>query len=524
MAKIAGGRVPRKRKRLFLSRLVPVLLALALQGGFIVFAVTTLQKNFFAFYLVTIIVTVAVTLWILSSRDNPAYKLAWMVPILVFPVFGALFYLFWGTDRLARKMRRTLDAMTEHISSAFPELAFPAPGEGSAMDDELDALARHQGRYLHNYAYSPLWGNTRSEYLSTGEEKFARLLEELEKAEKYIFMEYYIIEPGEMWNTVLEVLARKAKAGVDVRVIYDDYGCMKTLPAGYPRKLAKMGIRCAVFNPIRPVLSAYINSRDHRKITVIDGRAAFTGGINIADEYINRVDKYGHWKDVAIFLEGDSAWSFTVMFLGLWEYLRSENGNFLQYRPAVLPAQPGASGFVQPFADRPMDGESVGENVYLSLIHQAEKYLYITTPYLIIGNELTIALSLAAKSGTDVRIITPHRGDNFFVHSATRAYYRQLIECGVKIYEYTPGFIHSKCFVADDKYAVVGTINMDFRSLYLHFECGVWLYKTDTVMEIKHDFLDTLSACGEVTVESVLHMPVIQKIIGRIMRIFSPLL
>ncbi len=524
MAKVAGGRVPRKRKRLFLSRLVPVLLALALQGGFIVFTVTTLQKNFFAFYLVSIAVSIAVTLWILSSRDNPAYKLAWMVPILFFPVFGALFYLFWGSDRLARKMRRTLDAMTEHISSAVPELASPAPGEGSVLDSELDALACHQGRYLHRFAFSPLWGNTRTEYLSTGEEKFIRLLGELEKAEKYIFMEYYIIEPGEMWDSVLKVLERKAAAGVDVRVIYDDYGCMKTLPAGYPRKLRKQGIKCAVFNPIRPVLSAYINSRDHRKITVIDGRVAFTGGINIADEYINRVDKYGHWKDVAIFLEGAAVWSFTVMFLGLWEYLLGEKENFLQYRPDSLPAQPGASGFVQPFADRPMDGESVGENVYLSLIHQAEKYLYITTPYLIIGNELTIALSLAAKSGTDVRIITPHRGDNFFVHSATRSYYRQLVESGVKIYEYTPGFIHSKCFVADDKYAVVGTINMDFRSLYLHFECGVWLYKTDTIADIRNDFLNTLSSCGEITAETMEKMPVVQKFIGRIMRIFSPLL
>lgn len=524
MAKIAGGRVPRKRKRLFLSRSVPVILSLALQAGFIVFAVTALQKSFFAFYLVTIVVTVAVTLWILSSRDNPAYKLAWMVPILIFPVFGALFYLFWGTDRLARKMRRTLDAMTEHICAALPELQLPAPGDGSVMDPSLDALARHQGHYLHQYAFSPLWANTRTEYLPTGEVKFRRLLEELEKAENYIFMEYYIIEPGEMWNTVLEVLERKAASGVDVRVIYDDYGCMKTLPAKYSRKLGKRGIKCAVFNPIRPVLSAYINSRDHRKITVIDGRAAFTGGINIADEYINRVDKYGHWKDVAIFLEGDAAWSFTVMFLGMWEYLRGEKGDFLQYRPPSLPEIPDASGFVQPFADRPMDGESVGENVYLSLIHRAERFLYITTPYLIIDNELTIALSLAAKGGTDVRIITPHRGDNFFVHAATRAYYRQLIECGVKIYEYTPGFIHSKCFVADDRYAVVGTINMDFRSLYLHFECGVWLYETQTIAVIKRDFLNTLMACEEITEEVVEKMPVFQKFLGRIMRIFSPLL
>lgn len=524
MTKIAGGRVPRKRKRLFFYRLVPVLLALTLQMSFIGFAVTALQKSFFAFYLVTIAVTITVTLWILSSRDNPAYKLAWMVLILVFPVFGALFYLFWGTDRLARKMRRTLDAMTEHIFDALPELLLPAPGDGSVMDASLDGLARHQGRYLHRYAFSPLWANTRTEFLPTGEAKFRRLLEELEKAENYIFMEYYIIEPGEMWAAVLSVLARKAASGVDVRVIYDDYGCMKTLPAGYPRKLGKKGIKCAVFNPIRPVFSAYINSRDHRKITVIDGRVAFTGGINIADEYINRVDKYGHWKDVAIFLEGDAAWSFTVMFLGMWEYLKGEKGDFLQYRPPSILAIPGASGFVQPFADRPMDGESVGESVYLSMIHQADEYLYITTPYLIIDNELTIALSLAAKGGTDVRIITPHRGDNFFVHSATRAYYSQLLECGVKIYEYTPGFIHSKCFVADDRYAIVGTINMDFRSLYLHFECGVWLFDTATVADIKKDFLHTLNSCGEITVDIVSKMPVIQKFVGRIMRILSPLL
>jgi len=524
MPRIAGGRVPRKRKRLFLSRLFPLFLSFTLQAVFIGVTVTTLQKNFFAFYFISVLVAAVVTFWILSSRENPAYKVAWMVPLLIFPVFGALFYLFWGSDRLARKMRKNLDLMTDHIYSALPELELPAPGTGSAMDEGLDAHARHQGQYLHCHAYSPLWNNTKTEYLSTGELKFRRLLEELEKARSYIFMEYYIIEPGQMWNSLLDVLERKARVGVDVRVIYDDYGCMKTLPAKYPRQLGEKGIRCEVFNPIRPVFSAYINSRDHRKITVIDGTVAFTGGINLADEYINRVDKFGHWKDVAIYLEGSAAWSFTVLFLGMWEYLSGEKEDYQQYRPPEELPVKNASGYVQPFADRPMDGESVAENVYLSLIYRAENYLYITTPYLIIDNELTVALSLAAKSGTDVRIITPHRGDNFFIHAATRSYYRQLLESGVRIYEYTPGFIHSKCFVADDLYAVVGTINMDFRSLYLHFECGAWLYKTDTVTDVRDDFLTTLESCGEITFETVDKMPVIQKLVGRIMRIFSPLL
>ncbi|HHU36363.1 MAG TPA: cardiolipin synthase [Treponema sp.] len=525
MASLDSGRVPRKRKRLFLSRAVPVVLALAVQIAFVYVVVTVVQRNFYAFYFLSVFVSIVITLWILSSSNNPAYKITWIVPILVFPLFGALFYLFWGSDRLARKMRRKLNAKTVHICEALPELQLPAPGEGGEIDTRMDGVSRHVSRYLHRYAKSPVWENTQTEYLALGELKLRRLLEELEKAERYIFMEYYIIEPGEMWNAILSVLERKAKAGVDVRVIYDDYGCMRTLPASFPKELREKGIQCAVFNPIRPVLSAYINSRDHRKITVIDGIAAFTGGINLADEYINRVDKYGHWKDVSIFLLGDAAWSFTVMFLGMWEYLVGTKDTFSNYRPsAPLQPFPESTGFVQPFADRPMDGESVGENVYLSLIHRAEDYLYITTPYLIIGNELTVALSLAAKGGTDVRIITPHRGDNFFIHAATRAYYKQLVESGVKIYEYTPGFIHSKSFVADDSYAVVGTINMDFRSLYLHFECGVWLYKTDTVMEIKNDFLKTLEACGQITKETLADMPFLERFVGRIMRILSPLL
>ena len=311
-------------------------------------------------------------------------------------------------------------------------------------------------------------------------------------------------------------------AGVEVRVIYDDIGSMFTLPADYSKRLEKEGIKCRVFNRLVPVVSLRQNNRDHRKYMIIDGKVAFTGGINMADEYINAKERFGHWKDSAIRLEGDAVWSMTVSFLSMWDFTASQEEQLSVFKPN--PAPSGEAGYVQPYHDCPWDHESVGQTVYLNLINRAKKYVYITTPYLVIDYSITMALTTAAKSGVDVRIITPHIPDKKTVFEVTRAHYKELLSAGVKIYEYEPGFIHSKNFVVDDRYATVGTVNMDYRSMFLHFENGVLLYDTPSVADVKSDFLDTQEKSLEVTYEDCLSVPLYRRMFRGVLRAFATLL
>jgi cardiolipin synthase len=349
------------------------------------------------------------------------------------------------------------------------------------------------------------------------------MLEEMKKAEHYLFLEYFIIEEGEMWGPMVEIMRERASAGVDVRLIYDDFGCVTKLPTNYRRKMEAMGIKCCVFNPYIPILSARLNNRDHRKLLIIDGKVGFTGGINLADEYINRVERFGHWKDAGILLRGEAVWSMTIMFLAMWEYVRGTREDIENYRPA-LPAAETYHGYVQPYTDYPLDNEPVGETVYLNLISKARDYVYIMTPYLIIDNEMVTALTTAAKSGIDVRIITPHIPDKWYVHALTRAYYELLVEAGVRIYEYTPGFIHSKVFCVDGQYATVGTINLDFRSLYLHFENGVWLYDADCIGQVEADFKKTFPICQEISLEQCRATKWYVRLGRACLRLFAPLM
>ena len=329
-----------------------------------------------------------------------------------------------------------------------------------------------------------------------------------------------------MWDSILKILERKVKEGVEVRVLYDGFGCLLTLPDDYFRTLREKGIQCIEFNPLIPVLTMFMNNRDHRKILVVDGHTGFMGGINLADEYINAKVKHGHWKDAAVMLRGDAVWSLATMFLTMWDSISDEElSDPERYRP--LPEElPGSfSGIVQPYADSPLDRDLVGEMVYLNIINRAQRYLYICTPYLIVDNETLTALLLAAKSGVDVRIITPHIGDKWYVHLLTRACYPQLVRGGVKIYEYTPGFIHSKTFVSDDEVATVGTINLDYRSLYLHFECGLWMAHSSCISAVRDDFLETLRVCEQVTLDSpFLKLNGFERLLRAVLRIFAPLM
>lgn len=508
-------------KKFVLHRVTFLAIAILIQLTIFIGAILKFNDYFIIFYTASIVLSIAVVLGIINNHTNPAYKIAWIIVILVFPFFGGLFYIFWGRNKLSKRARHNMKSIVDKTKKALP------PQEFTIRDmEEQNKIAANQSRYIQNYGYYPPYRNTSTEYIPEGEIKFEKLKEELRKAEHYIFLEYFIIGKGIMWDSILEILVEKVAEGVDVRVIYDDAGCLFTLPYKYYKKLENVGIKCCVFNPLVPLLSPMLNNRDHRKITIIDGHTGFTGGINLADEYINRAEKYGHWKDSAIMLKGEAVWSMTVMFLSMWNYIRGIEEDFQQFKPISLPEVKleDSYGYIQPFADNPLDEETVGQIVYLNLINKAQKYVYITTPYLIIDNEMVTALTAAAKGGVDIRIITPNCADKWYVHAVTRTYYRILIESGVKIYEYTPGFIHSKIYVSDDEYGVVGTINMDYRSLYLHFECGVWMYDCSGVMAIKNDFLDTLKLCKEITLEDFRNIKWRKSIGTSILRIFAPLM
>ncbi len=475
------------------------------------------QRYFVLFYGLSTFISLVVVILIANGRSKPGYKIAWIIPILLFPIFGGLFYLMFGGSRLGARTRKKMNSITAKAAEA---VAADKDVLAKIKQENLEAAC--QSHYIQEYAYSPPYTNTYTEYLPIGETKFERLIEELEKAKHFIFLEFFIIEEGIMWNTILEILKRKAKDGVDVRVIYDDLGSIMKLPYQYDKHLESMGIKCCIFNPFRPVLTLRFNNRDHRKIIVIDGHTGFTGGINLADEYINAIDILGHWKDTAIMIKGEAVYNLTIMFLAMWDYLRGVVEDYEQFKPKYyLEKQYATDGYVQPFSDNPLDDEPVGETVYLNLISRAKKYIYINTPYLIIDIEMISALCLAAKQGVDVRIVTPHIPDKWYVHAVTKWNYNVLLQAGVKIYEYTPGFIHAKSFVVDDEYAVIGTINLDYRSLYLHFECGVWLYKASSIHQIKQDFFEILKVSQEIQKEKIFWP---QKIGRALLNLFAPLM
>ena len=508
----------KKILRFITQRVVITALLIVLQALLLFGFIWKLDNYFVYFYAGSVLLSLLITLGIINSKSNPAYKIAWLIPILLFPVFGGLVYLLFGSDRTGRYLRKKLQGIGTEMDNVIGEAHRRSGAE------QLPPDAANQSRYISHCAYCPPYQNTTTEYLPLGEVKFERMVEELKKAKHYIFLEYFIIQEGKMWNTILDILRQKAAEGVDVRVIYDDMGCIMILPTGYDRTLEQMGIKCRIFNPFVPILSSRFNTRDHRKICVIDGNVGFTGGINLADEYINAYEKHGHWKDTSILLKGEAVFNLTVMFLSMWDYLDSTTGktDYSRYYPTVW--DENAKGYVQPFADNPLDDEAVGETVYLNLINKAKRYVYITTPYLILSSEMLTALTSAAKCGVDVRIITPHVPDKWYVHAVSRSHYQPLSEAGVKIYEYTPGFIHAKTFVVDDDYAVVGTINLDYRSLYLHFECAVWMYQTPSVAQVRDDFFKTQQISQEITLEECRSLSFPRRLGRSVLRVFAPLM
>ena len=464
---------------------------------------------------------VAVILLVLVNSDmDSSAKITWMLVGAVVPLFTALFYVWTRTEVGHRKIGKRMNEITELLR---PEMA-----QDPETFKRLKATARDTSSvagYTMKVGDFPAYDGSKVTYFPLGEDKFPVMLEKLESAEKYIFLEYFIIQEGYMWGRILDILKRKADAGVEVRVMFDGTCLLGKVPADYQERLQRIGIQCKVWEPLTPVITSTYNYRDHRKVLVVDGKVAFNGGVNLADEYINKTHPFGHWKDTAVMVEGKAVRSYIKMFLEMWnaadEGLEENWGRYLDERPEPVT---GAQGFVIPYADSPLDDYKVGEMVYIDVLNTAEDYVYITTPYLILDGELTSALKFAAERGVDVRIIMPGIPDKKMVYALSRSYYRTLLKSGVRIYEYTPGFVHAKVFVSDDRKAIVGTINLDYRSLYHHFECATYMVDVPCVSEIKQDYLMTLNACREVTEEVYHSWNGLEQLLGAVIRIFAPML
>ena len=502
--------------KIVFSRFAMIVVLLVIEIA-VLAAVYLKMRDYFEIFniLQTLLILCLITFLFNCSMDASA-KLTWLFLIMLFPIPATIFLWFTQTDfghRLVKKRMAKLIGDTKTLIPQDMEVFESEELRESGTDDLC--------RYLNHNGNFPVYANTEVKYLPSGQEMFHELMQELEKAEKFIFMEYFIIDEGYMWGSILKILADKAKEGVDVRVMYDGMCEAVLLPHDYPVRMAKLGIKCQPFTPISPFISTQYNYRDHRKICVIDGKVGFTGGINLADEYINRIERHGHWKDVAIMLKGDAVRSFTLMFLQMWNISENE----LDWSPVdVSYNADNPSGYVLPYADCPLDGDKVGESVYMDILYRARSYVHIMTPYLILDNELERALTYAAQRGVEVSIILPGIPDKIAAYALAKSHYKSLLAAGVKIYEYIPGFVHAKVFVSDDEKAVVGSINLDYRSLYHHFECAAYMYRTSCIVDIEEDFQNTLKKCREVTKETVKKEKFGYKVLGLILKILAPLM
>ena len=498
---------------LIFGRTGVVILLLLVQLGLYLAAFMRLQE---LYYGPAILLSLVVALVEVSRRGNPSVKLSWVLLTMLAPVLTIPLYLLVNADlghRLAHFRLREIDRETARYAPPRPDLRREL--------EERDPGAAGLAAYLERQGF-PLYQNSDAKYFPLGEDMFEEVLAQLERARSFIFLEYFIIQEGYMWGRILSILERKVKEGVEVRLLYDGTCALTKVPYYYPQELEKIGIQCKMYAPLRPVVSTHYNNRDHRKILVVDGRVAFTGGINLADEYINRRVLHGHWKDTAVMVSGEAVRGFTLMFLQMWNVDTRQAEDYPRYLDVTRPM--AAPGFVLPYGDRPFDGEMVGEMVYMDILNRARRYVHITTPYLIVDNEMVTALTYAAKRGVEVVLIVPAIPDKKYVYALNQVYYRELIEAGVEIREYTPGFIHAKMFVSDDTTAVVGSINLDYRSLYLHFECAALLYGAAAVADVERDFQATRAVSRTITVEDCKRRKLRWRFFGWILRPLAPLM
>lgn len=456
-------------------------------------------------------ISLVVVLWLVNKDENPSYKISWIIVILLFPMFGGLLYLLIGNKKPSRKIRKMLQPVMDEMNQL---MILEDDVSHCLKESKQDALT-----YLSDLGYGT-YLQTKCQYYSLGDYCFGDMLKDIKQAKKYIFMEYFIVSDGLMFQQILKILQKKVQDGVEVRLIYDDVGSLTTLPYHFEKKLEKMGIQCVVFNPFIPLVSIAMNHRDHRKICIIDGNIGYSGGFNLADEYINVKMRFGHWKDTGIRLEGQGVWNLTTMFLSTWNAYKHQDHDYLDYRPLSLPPVQD-DGYVVAYGDSPVDHEETGEHIYLNLINQAQSEILIMTPYFIIDEAMMKAFLLARKKGVRIKIITPGVPDKKNVYHVTRSYYYSLIKEGVEFYEYKPGFLHAKMVLCDQRIATVGTINFDYRSLYLHFECNIMITQKSVIQDISHDFKDTLALSQKVTLKQSRRF---RGIYEAVLRLFAPLL
>ena len=500
------------------SRLGIILLLLILQILFLVGVFYWFGDLVPHFWGGTILFSACMVLYLINSRIDPTAKITWLIVIMLMPIFGALLFWFTQSELGHRALKSRVDQLIQQTNTLVPQ----DPDTLEHLKEEAPGAAG-LAAYINRTGCHPVYENTSVTYFPMGEDKWAEMLRQLEQAQHFIYMEYFIVDEGLMWGKILEILARKAKEGVDVRVLYDGTCEFTTLPHDYPKRLQQLGIQCRMFARVIPMVSTHYNYRDHRKILVIDGNTAFNGGVNLADEYINQIQRFGHWKDTAVMLKGEAVRSFTLMFLQMWNVTEKQpQFDSIQQYPAI--SQPKAEGYVIPYGDCPLDHDKVGERVYMDILNRATKYVHIMTPYLILDSEMETALCFAAERGVEVKLILPGIPDKNAPYALAKMHYASLLDSGVQIYEYTPGFVHAKVFVSDDKEAVVGTINLDYRSLYHHFECATWMYGVPCIGEIEEDFASTLLKCRKVTKDTIWQGHKMLRPLGYLLKVLAPLM
>lgn len=511
---------PSKWAKILLNRKVPIFLFFLLELAFLVFSYISLQEHFPSIILWEHLLSVFTFFYLLNRSMDSRSKLSWLIIIALFPIFGTALLYFSLADFGVRRLKKRLVEATVQASGYL------------TTESEVEDYLLHSDRQLQRLAYFlkqspahfPIYRDTEVTYFPLGDDMLPALLEDLKKAERYIFMEYFIIDEGVMWGEILAILEEKAKAGLDVRVMFDGMNEMTTLSYDYIERLHKVGIKAQAFSPVKPILSTYYNYRDHRKITVIDGQVAYTGGVNIADEYVNKRQRFGHWKDTALRLDGSAVQTLKALFLTMWSVTGVDDPADMDRYLQEKPQKKKSEGLVLPYANSPLTYHKVAENVYLHLLNTSTDYVYIMTPYLILDDELVRAMTFAARRGVDVRIIMPGIPDKQYAFDIATTYFKPLLDAGIRIFRYTPGFVHAKIYVSDAKQAVVGTINTDYRSLYQNFEDGIYLYKNLEVLKIEQDFEKTQSLSEEVTLESLSKMPMFHRLGGYLFSLIGPLM
>lgn len=517
------------------GRAIVITVAFGVQLLLLVSAVTFLEEYGQAIFAIQTVLAIIVTLFILNGRRETTYKLAWIIPVLLLPLAGSVFYLLYGASNMTKRNRALLDAS---IARAGEALELLPPTDLPAAD--APAKVRRQYTYLKNTSQYRTFEDTATTYYPLGELGFDAMLEAIGRARDYVFAEYFIVDGGKMLDRLIDAMGAKAAEGLDVRFMYDDLGSFFTVPPGFKQRCEQVGIAVLPVNPVGLGFSTSFQNRDHRKILSLDGTAAFTGGINIADEYINEIVRFGHWKDTVLRLEGPGAWGLTVMFLQMWEATTRARVDYTSFLPPVPEAldAPGAStvsnlpdlvekssrGLVAPFDDSPFDDISLGSDCYQHLMQAATRSVDIFTPYLILSDSMVAQLAATAHSGIRVRIVVPGIPDKWYVNLATHSYYRPLVEAGVEVYEYTPGFIHAKSMLVDDESGLVGTINFDFRSFYLHQECAVWMYKTEALVALRADVEATVAVSRRITMEDLTDTNLVKRVVQAVLRAFAPLM